>query len=381
MKQSRRQFLQTTAPAVAALAAGGCATFGSKKDVTVEVSEFGNLPDGRAVKLYTMRNQNGMVAKVMDYGAILTELHVPDRHGKTANVVLGFDRLQPFLDNGTPFGATIGRVANRIANAKFTLDGKEIQVTANSGKNQIHGGRVGFHRKPWQGRVLSGARDRAAVELKHRSADGEEGFPGNCDVTLVYALTARNELLLEYSATTDKPTPINLTNHSYFNLAGAGVDVLNHELQLFASRYTVANGDLIPTGQIASVAGTGLDFRKPEKIGARIKQFYPRPGGYDHNFVIDETESGIKPAARVVEPVSGRVMECATTEPGVQLYTANWSQPQKFKGSDVTHPPHGAFCLETQHYPDSVNHPNFPSTILRPGQTFRSTTLYKFSAK
>ncbi|MEW6303893.1 MAG: aldose epimerase family protein [Verrucomicrobiota bacterium] len=345
---------------------------------SVEQIDWGKLPDGRTAKLYTLKNRHGTTAKITDFGAVLTELHTPDRDGSFTNVVLGFDNLRQYVDNNTSFGATIGRVANRIAGAKFMLDGKEVRVTANSGSNQIHGGKVGFHRVLWDSRALPAAKGRAAAEFKYRAKDGEEGFPGNLEVTVTYTLTDDHELIIDYTATTDKPTPVNLTNHSFFNLAGHG-DVLAHELEIRAKSYTPANEQLIPTGEIAPVKGTGLDFTKPTAIGARIKQYYPRPGGYDHNYVLDGKPGTRRLAARVVEPKSGRVMECYTTEPGVQLYTSNWTQPRRFGPSE--YPPHAALCLETQHYPDSVNQPSFPSTILRPGETFRSTTSYKFSAR
>jgi aldose 1-epimerase len=340
----------------------------------LEEREFGKLPDGTAVKLFTLRNTNGMSAKIMTYGAILTELRVPDRHGITTNVVLGADTFEQYLKGFRAPSAIIGRVANRIAGARFTLDGVEYKLSANDGPNHIHGV---FDRRVWQASALTPREGRAAVQLTYLSKDGEDGYPGNVKVKLTYTLTDANELRLDYEAVTDKATPINLTSHAYFNLAGGG-DVLDHVLWLSATRYTPADGALIPTGQIAPVAGTALDFTKATRIGARIAQFYPRPGGYDHNFVLD-ADSGqgatisagfrnpLVLAARVTEPVSGRVMEVRTTQPGVQLYTGN-------------HLKHAALCLETQHYPDSVHHPEFPSVILRPGDTFTSTTSFTFSA-
>jgi aldose 1-epimerase len=342
----------------------------------LEEKEFGKMPDGTAVKLFTLRNRNGMVAKVTPYGAIITELHVPDRQGQVTNVVLGFDHLERYLQGHPAFGATIGRFANRIGNARFTLDGVEYKLAANSGKHHIHGGRKGFDKMVWEARPLPIRDHEVAVEFSYLSKDGEEGYPGNLAVKIVFTLTDDNELRIEYTATTDKATPVNLTNHGYFNLAGSG-DVLEHVLWLDADRYTVADGDLIPTGEIASVRGTPLDFTTPTPLGARIGQLKPRPNGYDHNYVLKP--SG-QPAlfARVQEPRSGRVMEVLTTEPGVQLYTANWLDGRLTGTGGVTYPRHGGFCLETQHYPDSVNQPGFPSPILRPGQTFRSTTAYRF---
>lgn len=341
----------------------------------LEEREFGKMPNGTAVKLFTLCNANGMSAKIMTYGAILTELQVPDRHGVATNVVLSADTLEQYLKGFRAPAAIIGRVANRIAGARFTLDGVEYKLAANDGPNHIHGV---FDKRAWEAEAILPAEGRAAVQLTYLSKDGEEGYPGNLTVRLTYTLSDANELRLDYAAATDRATPINLTSHAYFNLAGGG-DVLDHELWLAASRYTPADDALIPTGQIATVEGTPLDFTQPTRIGARIAQFYPKPGGYDHNFVLDGEPGqraavppgNAKPlvlAARVREPVSGRVMEVRTTEPGVQLYTGN-------------HLKHAALCLETQHYPDSVNHPVFPSTILRPGQTFHSTTTFTFSAK
>jgi aldose 1-epimerase len=341
----------------------------------LEEREYGKMPNGTAVKLYTLRNASGMSAKIMTYGAILTELRVPDRHRVATNVVLGADTLEQYLKGFRAPAAIIGRVANRIAGARFTLDGAEYKLSANDGPNHIHGV---FDRRVWQAEALPPAEGRAAVQLTYLSKDGEEGYPGNVTVKLTYTLTDANELRLDYEAATDRATPINLTSHAYFNLAGGG-DVLDHELWLAAARYTPADDALIPTGQIAIVEGTSLDFTTPTRIGARIAQLYPKPGGYDHNFVLDGESrqpatvlsGNSKPlalAARVREPLSGRVMEVRTTEPGVQLYTGN-------------HLKHAALCLETQHYPDSVNHPAFPSVILRPGQTFSSTTTFTFSVK
>jgi len=341
----------------------------------LEAREFGKLPNGAVVKLFTLRNAGGMSAKIMTYGAILTELQVPDKHGVATNVVLSADTLDQYLKGFRAPAAIIGRVANRIAGARFTLDGVEYKLAANSGPNHIHGV---FDKVVWEAKALPLGKGRAAVQLTYLSKDGEDGYPGNVTVKLTYTLTDDNELRLDYAAATDRATPINLTSHAYFNLAGGG-DVLDHELWLAADRCTPANDALIPTGQIATVKGTPLDFTKPTRIGARIAQFYPKPGGYDHNFVLDGEpgqRAAVAPgdgkalvlAARLREPVSGRVMEVRTTEPGVQLYTGN-------------HLKHAALCLETQHYPDSVNHPGFPSTILRPGQTFSSSTTFAFSVK
>jgi aldose 1-epimerase len=319
-----------------------------------------------------------MIARITTYGAILTELHVPDRNGRVTNVVLGFDTLERYLKGHPAFGATIGRVANRIGGARFELDGKEYTVAANNGRHHIHGGRQGFDKKVWTPTGRSGDA-WSAVELQYRSADGEEGYPGNLEVRVTYRLSDDNELRIDYEGTTDKPTPINLTNHSYFNLAGSG-DVLAHRLQIAASRYTVADRDLIPTGEILPVAGTPLDFSKPKRIGADIDRLRPHPNGYDHNYVLDRQDGVLGFAARAIDPASGRQMEAWTTEPGVQLYTANGLNGSIVGVGGVKYPLHAGFCLETQHYPDSINKPQFPSVVLRPGQTFRSTTAFRFSS-
>jgi aldose 1-epimerase len=381
----RRRYRAMRAVALAAtglVALNGTAADQAKADsmVNVQQQEWGKTADGAVVHLFTLTNRHGVAAKVTSYGAILTELHAPDRAGKSVNVVLGFDNLDAYLKGHPAFGATIGRFANRIAKARFAIDGVEYKVAANSGANHIHGGRKGFDKVVWQAKVLPPKNGEAAVEFSYLSKDGEEGYPGNLQVTVTYTLTAANELRIDYRAQTDKATPVNLTNHSYFNLAGSG-DVLEQELQLYADRYTPADDELIPTGAIATVKGTPLDFTKPEKIGARIEQLKPRPGGYDHNYVINGEAGTLRLAARAREPRTGRAMEVSTTEPGVQLYTANWLDGKTRGTGGVVYPRHGGFCLETQHYPDSVNKPDFPSPVLRPGQTFRSTTVFKFSAE
>jgi aldose 1-epimerase len=329
--------------------------------------EFGKTPDGAVVKLFTLRNAKGLSVKVMNYGAIITELQAPDRNGTMASVVLGADNFDQYLKGFNASAAVLGRVGNRIAKARFTLDGVEYKLTANSGQHHIHGGRKGFAQAVWQAKPLPLGEHHAAVQFTYLSKDGEEGYPGNLTAKVTYTLTDDNELRLDYEATTDKATPVNLTNHAYFNLAGSG-DALDHELWIAADRYTLADDQLIPTGEIASVKGTPLDFTTSTRIGARIEKLKPRPNGYDHNYVLGGDGKALVLAARATDPKSGRVMEMRTTQPGVQLYSAN-------------HLKHGAFCLETQHYPDSVNHPNFPSTILRPGQTFQSTTAFTFSVK
>jgi aldose 1-epimerase len=348
-----------------------------KRMAAIEEQDWGRMPDGTAVKLFTLRNSNGLVAKVASYGAIITELHVPDRSGNMTNVVLGAESLEVYLKGFPAAAAVIGRFANRIANARFQLDGVEYKLAANNGPHHIHGGRRGFAQVVWSSGGLPVAAGAAAVRFTYVSKDGEEGYPGNLTVSVTYTLTAENELRLDYEAKTDKATIVNLTNHAYFNLAGSG-DALDHLLWLSAERYTPADQQLIPTGEIASVKGTPLDFTTPTPIGARIEQLKPRVNGYDHNYVLDNKEKALIRFARVIEPGSGRIMEVSTTEPGVQLYTGNHLQNVTGVGG-AKFGRHGGFCLETQHYPDSINQPNFPSVVLRPDQSFRSTTIFKFS--
>lgn len=342
------------------------------KDPRAETVIFGKLPSGEEVKQFNLYNSHGMQASVIEYGAIVTKLLVADRNGQFANVVLAGNTLDEYT-KGFPAAAVIGRYANRIRGAKFSIDNQTYQVTKNSGENHIHGGRENFAKVRWNG-VAESSADAATVKLTYHSQDGEEGFPGKLDVTVTYGLTNANELSMEYLATTDKPTVVNLTNHAYFNLGPANEDVLNHELQILAQTYTVSDKSLIPTGEIASVVGTPLDFLAPHRIGERIEQLYEAARGYDHNYIVSGKAGELRPAARVVDPKSGRGMECLTTEPGVQLYTANG-----FNGNPF--PKHGAFCLETQHYPDSPNRPEFPTTIVRPGTPFKSMTVFKFSVK
>jgi aldose 1-epimerase len=345
----------------------------------IEVTDFGTLPDGKTIKLVTLRNTRGSVCRIMTLGATITELTVPDRAGQFTNVVLGADRLEVYLKGFPAAAAVIGRVANRIAKARFTLDGTEYLLAANANPHHIHGGRRGFAQVLWDAELLPSRDQQAAVRFRYVSKDGEEGYPGTLTVTVTYTLTDQAELRLDYEATTDKPTPVNLTNHAYFNLAGAG-DCLGHELWLSPDRYTLADDLLIPTGQIAPVKGTPLDFTQPTPIGARIEQLKPKVNGYDHNYVLGTGSSTPLLFARACEPKSGRIMEASTTEPGVQLYTGNHLRNVAGSGGALFGL-HGGFCLETQHFPDSVNHPAFPTTILRPGQTFRSSTVFKFSAK
>jgi aldose 1-epimerase len=383
MMGTRRIGTVLLAVVLAAAAVTGCQSSKSgpkaKGAGNVVRSEFGKTQDGKAVDLYTLTNRHGLVAKVTNYGGILTELHVPDKSGQNGNVVLGFATLDKYVAGHPFFGATTGRVANRIAKGKFTLDGKEYTLFVNNGPNSLHGGKVGFDKKVWDAEPVD-TKDGPAVRLRYVSPDGEEGYPGTLTTTVTYTLTNDDELKIDYKATTNKPTIVNLTNHSYFNLAGDGNGtVLDHELMINADKYTVFDSTQIPTGEIKSVEGTPLDFRKATPIGQRIEQV--EGGGYDHNFVLNGKTGQMKLCARVRDPKSGRVMEIRTTEPGVQLYTANGLNGSVTGTSGKPYPKWGAFCLETQHYPDSVNHKEFPSVVLRPGDTYHTTTVHKFTAK
>jgi aldose 1-epimerase len=346
---------------------------------TVQKSDYGKTADGIPVELYTLTNANGLVAKVITYGGILTELHVPDKDGKMADVVLGCPDLQTYLAGHPHFGAITGRVANRIGNARFTLDGKEYKLAANNGPHTLHGGKKGFDKYVWHAEPVD-TKHGAAVRLTRTSPDGEEGFPGNLKAAVTYTLTDNNELRIDYEATTDKATPVNLTNHSYFNLAGHNSGtILDQEMTIAADKYTPGDETLVPSGKIEPVAGTPFDFTKPTVIGSRFKELKGDPVGYDLNYVLSAQGKLTELAARARDPKSGRVLELYTTEPGVQLYTTNFLDRQKGKES-ATYGRHAAFCLETQHYPDALHHENFPSIILKPGDTYRTTTIYNFSA-
>jgi aldose 1-epimerase len=351
----------------------------SGKVERVKKIPFGKLPDGTAIQQFTLRNTTGAFAKVITYGATLTELWVPDKSGKNADVVLGFDNLAGYLTDHPYFGATVGRYANRIAKGQFQLDGRTYSLFINNGPNSLHGGKTGFNRKVWKAEPV-GLAHGAAVKLTYVSEDGEEGYPGTLTVHVTYELSDENALKISYSASTDKPTVVNLTNHSYFNLSGAGSgDVLKDVLQLDADRYTPVDSTLIPTGELKSVEGTPFDFRKATAIGERYAQV-PGTGGYDHNFVLNGEAGTLRKSGELYDPVSGRQMELWTTEPGVQIYMAIGLNGS-IKGIGGAYQKFGALCLETQHFPDSPNHPNFPSAVVRPGNAFQSETIYKFSVK
>jgi aldose 1-epimerase len=349
---------------------------GATREVTRRV--FGQMPDGTSVESFTLTNANGIEVTAIPYGAIITSLKTPDRSGRAGDIVLGFDSLDGYLKEHPYFGAIVGRYGNRIAKGQFTLDGRTYSLAKNNGPNHLHGGIKGFDKVVWTAAPV-GAN---AVAFTRTSADGEEGYPGNLKVRVTYTLTDKNELVVDYLATTDKATPVNLTQHSYFNLsAGKSTDILGHELTINADRYTPVDAALIPTGELAPVEGTPFDFRKPVAIGKRIDQDHPQIAngkGYDHNWVLNRAGSGLQLAARVLDPVSGRTLEVRTTEPGMQFYAGNFLDGTlKGKGGQI-YGRRSGFCLETQHYPDSPNQPTFPSTIVKPGQEYKSQTVFRF---
>ena len=357
-------------------------SFEAKGQARVKKESFGKTSAGQGVDIYTLTNNHGVEAKIMNYGGIVTSLKVPDRNGKLDDVVLGFDNLDAYLKGHPYFGAIIGRYGNRIAKGRFKLNGVEYKLAVNNGENHLHGGIKGFDKVVWNARVLR-VPHAAALELTYLSKDGEEGYPGNLSVKVTYTLTNTNELKIDYSATTDKDTVVNLTNHSYFNLAGQGNgDVLNHRLSISAARFTPTDAGSIPTGELQSVRGTPFDFTRLTAIGARINQDYDQlklGKGYDHNFVLNGKMGTLRQAARVYESTSGRVMEVWTTEPGMQFYTGNFLDGTLTgKGGKVYQQRYG-FCLETQHYPDSPNKRSFPTTVLRKGARYYTTTTFRFS--
>ena len=366
----------------AALGMGVLLTETSAGAGSVDKTPFGNTHDGKAVELYTLTNDKGASVKFIAYGGIITEINVPDRWGRVGNIVLGFKDLADYETKNPYFGALIGRYGNRIGGAKFSLDGTQYQLAANNGPNSLHGGKKGFDKVVWTVEPQTDA-SVAAAKLSYTSKDGEEGYPGTLTVQVVYTLTNDNELRIDYEAKTDKPTVVNLTSHSYFNLAGDGTGGIgDHILTINADRYTPVDATLIPTGELASVAGTPFDFRQGMPIGARIRSgtqqmVYGR--GYDHNFVLNRSGDGLSLAARVYEPRSGRIMEISTTEPGVQFYSGNFLDSTLVGPTGAQYRQTDGFCLETQHFPDSPNKPDFPTTVLKPGETLKSTTVHKFS--
>lgn len=352
------------------------------------MQSFGKLPDGREARLYVLQHPSGFAAEITDFGGAIVRLLAPDRTGRLADVALGFDSVERYAADSPFFGALIGRVGNRIAGGRFTLDGRTYALATNNSPGgrpcHLHGGNLGFDKVLWSAEPAT--RDGLpALLLRYTSRDGEEGYPGQLDVEVTYALTADCALRIDYAATTDRATPVNLTNHCYFNLAGAGHgDVLGHELTLHARRYTPVDPGLIPVGELAPVAGTPFDFTAPHRIGARIGDTHDQlryGAGYDHNWVLDSADGTLALAATLHEPASGRILDVLTTEPGLQFYSGNFLTGQLTGKSGATYAHRGGLCLETQHFPDSVNQPAFPTTILRPGETYRSTTVYRFSAR
>jgi aldose 1-epimerase len=346
----------------------------------VEVQDFDDI------KLYTLRNKSGVTVRVTNYGAIITSIVVPDRNGKMGDIALGYDRVEHYVNavDKPYFGAIVGRYGNRIAKGRFSIDGKSYDLARNNGDNHLHGGVIGFDKVVWDAKVKKG---KNAVELSYLAKDKEEGYPGNLDVKVTYELTDDNELIVDYHATTDKATPVNLTQHTYFNLKGEGEGtILDHELMLNAKQFTPVDKGLIPTGELADVTGSPFDFTKAKPIGRDIAQDHQQlkyGGGYDHNWVLDRggQSEGLTLAARVYEPTTGRVVEIQTTEPGIQFYCGNFLDGRLKGKSGKPYVHRGGFCLETQHYPDSPNQSKFPSTILRPGKQYKTTTKFKFSAK
>jgi aldose 1-epimerase len=342
---------------------------------SIRKTPFGKTSGGNEVELFRCTNANGLTMKLTNYGAIVTSLEVPDREGRRVNVTLGFDSLEGYLHRHPYFGATVGRYCNRIAKGKFTLNGTEYVLARNEGPNQLHGGQVGFDKVVWNAEEVE-TDDAVGVKFAYRSKDGEEGYPGTLDITAVYALTNNNELVVEFIATTDKATTVNLTNHCYWNLAGAGAgSILEHELMIAADQVLAIDDTSIPTGELVDVKGGPFDFTTPKTIGADIEKLTAKTKGYDHCFALRGQGGKLSLAARVTEPSSGRIMEIFTTQPGVQFYTGNF-----LDGSDTDggFRQHEGFCLETQHFPDSPNQPNFPSTILRPRETYHQETVHKF---
>ncbi|MEJ7604798.1 MAG: aldose epimerase family protein [Bryobacteraceae bacterium] len=345
--------------------------------------DFGRTADNQAVTLYTLTNAKGMNASIMNYGGVVVSLYAPDRSGKLDDVVLGFDSLAGYLKENPYFGALIGRYGNRIAKGRFRLNRTEYKLAVNNGPNHLHGGIKGFDKVLWAASNISAG--SPALELAYTSKDGEEGYPGNLTVKVVYTLTEDNGLKIDYHAITDKDTVLNLTNHSYFNLAGAsGASIANHKIRINADRFTPVDSGLIPTGELKPVEGTPFDFRTAAAIGSRIDADDTQikyGKGYDHNFVLNRASTGLSLAARVSEPTSGRVMEVHTTEPGVQFYTGNFLDGSLVGKAGKAYQNRYALCLETQHFPNSPNEPKFPSTVLKPESEFRSTTIYRFSSE
>ncbi len=386
METTTRRTVLSLTIALLIFAASGCTkqVHEGKGKMSITKADFGVTKDGQKADLYTLTNANGLTAKITNYGGIVTQLWVPDKNGKPGDIVLGFDTVRPYEEVSPYFGSLIGRYGNRIGKGKFTLDGKEYTLAINNGENHLHGGLKGFDKVIWQAEPIETAKG-PSLKLHYVSADMEEGYPGKLDVTVVYTLTNANELKIEYLAQTDKPTVCNLTNHTYFNLAGQGQGtILAHELMLNADFYTPVDSGLITTGEILPVKGTPMDFTKPVAIGKGINADTEQikfGGGYDHNWVLNKKAGQMSLAAKVYESTTGRVMEVYTEEPGVQFYAGNFLDGTITGKAGKVYPYRSGFCLETQHYPDSPNKANFPSVVLRPGQTYKTATVYKFSTR
>jgi aldose 1-epimerase len=349
--------------------------------VTITSKQFGTTPDGTRVDLYTLTNDQGMEVTITNYGGAITSIQVPDRKGEAGDVVLGYDRLAEYLEYPRFLGALIGRHANRIARGTFSLNGITYQLAQNNGLNHLHGGMRGFDKVIWhaQTKIATG---ESVLQLTYLSRDGEEGYPGNLTATVAYTLSSNNELRIGYHATTDKETIVNLTNHSYFNLGSASENILTHELMLNAEAFTPIDADLIPTGELRDVHNSPMDFTENMRIGARIHDRYDQlifADGYDHNFVLRDGEAGLRLAARVYEPASGRIMEVFTTQPGLQFYSGNFLNGSIKGKRGIVYKKHSGFCLETQHFPDSPNHPGFPATVLKPGDEYHQVAVFRFT--
>jgi aldose 1-epimerase len=363
----------------------GCEPAEEPMSRSVAAEPFGTTPDGEAVQLFTLTNGNGIEIKAISYGGIIISLKTPDRNGELGDIVLGYDNLQSYVDGSPYFGSIIGRYGNRIGSARFELDGEVYTLAANDGENHLHGGVLGFDKVVWSGEPFDDDTG-VGVVFRYVSSDGEEGYPGNLQVQVTYTLNNADELVVDYLAVTDKATPVNLTQHSYFNLEDAGAsDILGHELMIAADAYTPVDATLIPTGEIAPVEGTPFDFRTPYAIGARIDAADTQlefGGGYDHNWVLNGTPAdGMTLAARVLEPTTGRTLEILTTEPGIQFYSGNFLDGTLTGKGGVVYQHRTGFCLETQHFPDSPNEPDFPSTILRPEEEYRTQTIFRFGTE
>ena len=380
MKNTRSLFSIAAVSAAAAALLAGCCTTQTGDQITK--APFGTMPDGTPIDMYQLRNKHGVTASIINYGGIVVSLRVPDRNGNFGDVVLGYDTLAGYLKESPYFGCLVGRYGNRIAKGKFSLQGKDYTLATNNFPNALHGGLKGFDKRVWKAASYE-SKLGPALELTYTSADGEEGYPGALTVKAVYTLTGDDALRLDYTATTDKATVVNLTQHSYFNLAGKG-DILGHEVYLDAKEYTPVDSTLIPTGDLAPVAGTPFDFNKPTTIGARIGQENEQlkfGGGYDHNWVINKKAGKLDLMARVYEPTTGRVLEVLSTEPGLQFYSGNFLDGTITGKGNWVYAFRNGFCMEPQHYPDSPNKPHFPSTALFPGETYKNTIIYRFSVK